>query len=104
MFSIGQKVVLVDDKWPETVKQLYLQLPVVDTVYVVRAVRVGVRADELIMDMRRVLEQSILLVSIYNPTNNVGVEAGFAASRFRALDELKKEATEENAKEDEALV
>jgi len=74
MFSVGQKVVLVDDKWPETVKQLYLQLPVVDTIYVVRAVRVGVRADELIMDMRRVLEQSILLVSIYNPTNNVGVE------------------------------
>ena len=104
MFSIGQKVVLVDDKWPETVKQLYLQLPVVDTIYVVRAVRVGVRADELIMDMRRVLEQSILLTGIYNPTNNVGVEAGFAASRFRALDELKKEAVEESAKEDEALV
>ena len=90
MFSVGQKVVLVDDKWPETVKQLYLQLPVLDTVYVVRAVRVGVKADELIMDMRRVLEASLLLVGIYNPTNNLGVEAGFAASRFRALDELKK--------------
>ncbi len=100
MFSVGQKVVLVDDKWPETVKQLYLQLPVLETVYVVRAVRVGVRADELIMDHRRVLEQSILLVSIYNPTNNIGVEAGFAASRFRALDELKKSAVEEQ----EALV
>ena len=49
MFSVGQKVVLVDDKWPETVKQLYLQLPVLDTVYVVRAVRVGVKVDELIM-------------------------------------------------------
>ena len=100
MFSVGQKVVLVDDKWTETVKQIYLQLPVLDTVYVVRAVRVGVRADELIMDMRRVLEQSILLVSIYNPANKVGVEAGFAASRFRALDELKKE----SVKEAEALV
>ena len=100
MFSVGQKVVLVDDKWPETVKQLYPQLPVLETVYVVRAVRVGVRADELIMDHRRVLEQSILLVSIYNPTNNIGVEAGFAASRFRALDELKKSAVEEQ----EALV
>jgi len=95
MFSIGQKVVLVDDKWPETVKQLYLQLPVLETVYVVRAVRVGVRADELIMDMRRVLESSLLLVGIYNPANNLGVEAGFAASRFRALDELKKSAVEE---------
>ena len=100
MFNVGQKVVLVDDKWPETVRQLYLQLPVVETVYVVRAVRVGVRADELIMDMRRVLEQSILLVSIYNPTNKLGVEAGFAASRFRALDELKTQAV----KEEEALV
>ena len=100
MFNVGQKVVLVDDKWPESVKQLYLQLPVVETIYVVRAVRVGVRADELIMDMRRVLEQSILLVSIYNPTNKLGVEAGFAASRFRALDELKTSAV----KEEEALV
>ena len=97
MFNVGQKVVLVDDKWPETVKQLYLQLPVVETIYVVRAVRVGVRADELIMDMRRVLESSLLLVSIYNPTNKLGVEAGFAASRFRALDELKTSAFKEEA-------
>ena len=65
MFSVGQKVVLVDDKWPETVKQLYLQLPVLDTVYVIRAIRVGVKADELIMDLRRVLDPSVLLVGIY---------------------------------------
>ena len=97
MFNVGQKVVLVDDKWPETVRQLYLQLPVLETIYVVRAVRVGVRADELIMDMRRVLESSLLLVSLYNPTNKLGVEAGFAASRFRALDELKTQAVKEAA-------
>ena len=96
MFSVGQKVVLVDDKWPETVKQLYLALPVKDSIYVVRAVRVGVRADELIMDMRRVLEQSLLLVGIVNPCNKVGVEAGFAASRFRSLAELKDEVAKEN--------
>ena len=100
MFSVGQKVVLVDDKWPETVKQLYLQLPVLDTVYVVRAVRVGVKADELIMDMRRVLEPSLLLIGIINPTNKLGVEAGFAAHRFRSLDELKTE----TAKEEEVTV
>jgi hypothetical protein len=99
MFSVGQKVVLVDDKWPETVKQLYLQLPVLETVYVVRAVRVGVKTDELIMDMRRVLEPSLLLMGIYNPANN-SVEIGFAAHRFRALDELKKE----NVEEKEAVV
>lgn len=96
MFSVGQKVVCVDDSWPESVKQLYLSLPVKDGIYVVRAVRVGVRADELIMDMRRVLEQSLLLVGLYNPTNNLGVEAGFAASRFRALDELKQESVGEH--------
>ena len=95
MFSVGQKVVLVDDKWPATVKQLYLQLPVLDTVYVVRAVRVGVKADELIMDMRRVLEPSLLLIGIINPTNKLGVEAGFAAHRFRSLDELKTETVKE---------
>ena len=95
MFSVGQKVVLVDDAWPESVKQIYLQLPVKDGVYVVRATRVGVRVDELVMDMRRVLEQSILLVSIVNPVNNRGIEAGFAASRFRTLEELKQAATEE---------
>ena len=95
MFSVGQKVVLVDDKWPETVKQLYLQLPVLDTVYAVRAVRVGVKADELLMDMRRVLEPSLLLVGIFNPTNKLGVEAGFAGHRFRALDEMKRDAVEE---------
>lgn len=92
MFSVGQKVVLVDDKWPETVKELYLQLPVLDTVYVVRAVRVGVKADELIMDMRRVLEPSLLLVGLFNPTNKLGVEAGFAAHRFRALEEIRQRA------------
>jgi hypothetical protein len=95
MFSVGQKVILVDDKWPAAVKQLYLQLPVLDTVYVVRAVRVGVKVDELLMDLRRVLEPSLLLVAIYNPTNKLGVEAGFAAHRFRALDELKKKKVEE---------
>jgi hypothetical protein len=100
MFSVGQKVVLVDDNWPDAVKQLYLQLPVLDTVYVVRAVRVGVKVDELLMDMRRVLEPSLLLIGILNQANNLGVEAGFAAHRFRALDELKKETTVE----EEALV
>jgi hypothetical protein len=104
MFSVGQKVVLVDDKWPDTVKQLYLQLPVLDTVYVVRAVRVGVKADELIMDMRRVLEPSLLLIGIINPANKLGVEAGFAAHRFRALDELKSETGEEIFQGDEVAV
>ncbi len=99
MFRVGQKVVLVDDAWPESVKQIYISLPVKDGVYVVRAVRVGVKVDELVMDMRRVLEPSILLIGLINPCNNLGVEAGFAARRFRALDELKASAAAEQEKE-----
>lgn len=95
MFKVGQKVVLVDDKWPESVLQIYLQLPVLDTVYVVRAVRVGVKADELIMDLRRVIEPSLLLIGIVNPVNKLGAEAGFAAHRFRALEELKTQTSVE---------
>jgi len=104
MFSVGQKVVLVDDAWPETVKQLYVALPVKDSVYVVRAVRVGVKVDELIMDMRRVLEPSILLVGLVNPCNNLGVEAGFAARRFRALEELQAAAGAAQEQEKEAVI
>jgi len=36
-----------------------------------------------------------LLVGIINPVNKLGVEAGFAAHRFRALDELKNRSTVE---------
>jgi hypothetical protein len=42
-----------------------------------------------------VLEPSLLLIGIINPTNKLGVEAGFAAHRFRSLDELKTETTKE---------
>lgn len=94
MFKVGQKVVLVDDAWPETVRQLYTALPVIDQIYVVRAVRVGVKVDELIMDLRRVLEPSLLLVGLVNPCNHLGVEAGFAARRFRAVDERVMEQVE----------
>jgi hypothetical protein len=70
----------------------------------VRAVRVGVKADELIMDMRRVLEPSLLLIGIINPANKLGVEAGFAAHRFRALDELKQTTGEKVFQGDEVGV
>jgi len=90
-FKINDNVVLVDDKWPETVVNLYDQLPELNHTYVVRAVRVGVKADELIMDHRRVLESSLLLVGVFNRTNKLGVEAGFGAHRFRKLDELTAE-------------
>lgn len=89
MFEVNDKVVLVDDKWPETVVRLYDNLPKLNETYVVRAVRVGVQVDALLMDMRRVIEPSLLLVGVINGRNKLGVEAGFAAKRFRKLDEIQ---------------
>lgn len=89
MFTAGDKVILIDDHWPETVRHLYDQLPKLETTYIVRATRAGVDADQLIMDKRRVLKQSILLEGIQNRTNKLGVEAGFNSERFRKLDELQ---------------
>jgi hypothetical protein len=90
MFSVGQKVVLVDDEWPQTVVELYSQLPVKDTTYVVRSTAAGVQIDALLMDSRRVLTQSLLLVGIVNQLAPKGSELGFSSTRFRALEELQE--------------
>lgn len=99
MFSVGQKVVLVDDKWPDSVLQLYVQLPSLNTVYVIRETRVGVEADKLIMDMQRVLTQSLLLCGVFNPCNKIGVEAGFNSTRFRTLEEIQAKNSEVKVEE-----
>jgi hypothetical protein len=41
MFTVGQKVACVDDKFPAWVYQIYKELPVKDKVYTVRAVSLG---------------------------------------------------------------
>lgn len=99
MFNIGQKVVLVDDKWPDSVLQLYAQLPSLNTVYVVRDTRVGVEADALIMDPQRRLTQSLLFCGIFNPCNKIGVEAGFNSTRFRTLEEIQAKNSEVKVEE-----
>lgn len=88
--NIGDKVVCIDANFPESVREIYLSLPKEGGVYVVRAVRVGVKADERIMDERRELALSLLLVGITNPTNHLGVEHGFQATRFRRLEEMQE--------------
>jgi hypothetical protein len=41
-FNIGDKVVCVDDKFPPDISKLYDALPVKDTTYVVRDIRLGI--------------------------------------------------------------
>jgi hypothetical protein len=94
MFTNGQKVVCIDDKFPEWVKQLYTALPKEGQVYVVRGSTVGVSYTP---HGRQEGEIAIYLIGIKNPTSNQPPfrERGFNAERFRPLDELKEETKEQ---------
>jgi hypothetical protein len=85
-YGIGDKVVCVDDKFPPDISKLYDALPVKDTTYVVRDIRLGIN---LTMEG----DVSVLLVGLINPKadSKAGLERGFRADRFRPLDELRGE-------------
>jgi hypothetical protein len=85
-YGIGDKVVCVDDKFPPDISKLYDALPVKDTTYVVRDIRLGIN---LTMEG----DVSVLLVGLVNPKadSKAGLERGFRADRFRPLDELRDE-------------
>jgi len=85
----GQKVTLIDDAWPDTVRLLYASLPIKGPAYVVRAVRPGQSVDALVMDYRKQAEDSITLIGVHNPSDKFG-EWGFAARRFRTIEELRE--------------
>jgi hypothetical protein len=85
-FNIGDKVVCVDDKFPPDISKLYDALPVKDSTYVVRDIRLGIN---LIMEG----DVSVLLIGLVNPKadSKAGLERGFRADRFRPLEELRNE-------------
>jgi hypothetical protein len=85
-FSIGDKVVCVDDKFPPDISKLYDALPVKDVTYVVRDIRLGIN---LTMEG----DVSVLLVGLVNPKadSKANLERGFRADRFRPLEELRNE-------------
>jgi hypothetical protein len=92
MFSVGQKVVLVDDRWPDAARALYTAFPVKGPAYVVRAVLDGVHVDTLMMDCHVKQVPALLLIGVTNPRNNNGKERGFDARRFRAIQEKTERA------------
>ena len=85
-FSIGDKVVCVDDKFPPDISKLYTALPVKDSTYVVRDIRLGIN---LTMEG----DVSVLLIGLVNPKadSKANLERGFRADRFRPLEELRNE-------------
>ena len=85
-YGIGDKVVCVDDKFPPDISKLYDALPVKDSTYVVRDVRLGIN---LTMEG----DVSVLLIGLVNPKadSKANLERGFRADRFRPLEELRNE-------------
>ena len=94
-YGVGDKVVCVNDKFPPDIGKLYDALPVKDTTYVVRDIRMGIN---LTMEG----DVSVLLIGLVNPKadSKAGLERGFRAGRFRPLQELRDEQTAAKAVEE----
>lgn len=90
LFEVNQKVVCIDDKFPQWILPLYTALPKEGVVYVIRDVRLGVRPDCRTGDI------SLLLVGLVNPRSDSrsAHERGFSQERFRHLEEMQSRAVE----------
>ncbi len=84
---VGQKVICVDDKFPEWLLKFYTALPKKDVTYVIREVKVGVNHQN---DPGEVC---VYLVGVNNPKSIVPPfpERGFNSERFRPLEEVQNE-------------
>jgi hypothetical protein len=94
-FGIGDKVVCVDDKFPPDISKLYDALPVKDTTYVVRDIRLGI-------NLTLEGDVSVLLIGLVNPKadSKANLERGFRADRFRPLEEMQNEKKESEPAEE----
>lgn len=84
---VGQKVVCVDDKFPESAMRLYTALPVKDVTYVIRGVVLGVNWQS------QPGEVCLYLIGLNNPRSETPPfpERGFNSERFRPLEEVQEE-------------
>ena len=94
-YGIGDKVVCVDDKFPPDISKLYDALPVKDSTYVVRDIRLGI-------NLTLEGDVSVLLIGLVNPNadSKSALERGFRADRFRPLEELRNEAAANQSEEE----
>ena len=94
-YGIGDKVVCVDDKFPPDISKLYDALPVKNSTYVVRDIRLGI-------NLTLEGDVSVLLVGLVNPKadSKSALERGFRADRFRPLQELRAKQSATNAAEE----
>ncbi len=94
-YGVGDKVVCVDDKFPPDISKLYDALPVKDSTYVVRDIRLGI-------NLTLEGDVSVLLIGLVNPKadSKAGLERGFRADRFRPLQEFREKQTATNTAEE----
>ena len=88
----GQKVVCVDDKFPDGISKLYDALPTAGVTYLIRDVSLGInwKGEEG--------EVAITLEGLVNPCSKTAPypERAFNAERFRPLKDDRVEAKAEN--------
>ena len=90
MFDAGQKLVCVDDQFPDGIRDIYNALPEKGKIYTFRDMVPGIHFS---------LKETVAIYvdELVNRPNQHGIEPGFKLERFRELeeDELTNEAVEE---------
>lgn len=87
----GQKVVCINDSFPQFVRSLYKQLPVKGSTYTIREVFLG---REKIIKAGESATVGLLLEELRNPPDPFHAgkqELGFSSERFAPLEELPAE-------------
>ncbi|HTQ29843.1 MAG TPA: hypothetical protein VMI53_01415 [Opitutaceae bacterium] len=87
----GQKVVCINDAFPQIVRALYTQLPVKDKIYTVREVYLG---REKVVKGGETATVGLLLEELHNPADPFHEgkeELGFSSERFAPLEEIPEE-------------
>ncbi|HSY53365.1 MAG TPA: hypothetical protein VK785_02910 [Opitutaceae bacterium] len=97
----GQKVVCINDTFPQFIHAIYAQLPVKGNTYTIREVFLG---REKVVKGGDTATVGLLLVELNNPPDPFHAgkeELGFSSERFAPLEELP---SEENEVEEEAAI
>ncbi|HZP60466.1 MAG TPA: hypothetical protein VFB27_09105 [Opitutaceae bacterium] len=87
----GQKVICINDAFPQLVRALYTQLPVKDKIYTVREVYLG---REKVVKGGETATVGLLLEELHNPADPFHEgkeELGFSSERFAPLEEIPEE-------------
>ncbi|HXA14661.1 MAG TPA: hypothetical protein VNW23_05995 [Opitutaceae bacterium] len=97
----GQKVVCINDTFPQFIRAIYAQLPVKGNTYTIREVFLG---REKVVKGGDTATVGLLLVELNNPPDPFHAgkeELGFSSERFAPLEELP---SEENEVEEEVAI